>query len=57
MPDNEKDKTVIIERSTGDDIHDGIDKSVAQIIVELIEYIPTFELPCSWFRLSVEREC
>lgn len=34
------DKKVVIERSTGPDAHEGIDKSVGQIIVELIEYIP-----------------
>ena len=37
---DEKSKAVIIEKSTVEDIHEGIDKSVAQIIVELIEYIP-----------------
>lgn len=41
MHNNEKDKAVIIEKSVGnDDVHEGIDRSVAQIIVELIEYIP-----------------
>ena len=40
MNNDEKDKAVIIERSVGNDTHEGIDKSVAQIIVELIEYIP-----------------
>ena len=40
MDKNEKDKTAVIEKSTGEEIHEGIDKSVAQIIVELIEYIP-----------------
>lgn len=33
-------KTKIIERSTGKDPNEGIEKSKAQIIVELIEYIP-----------------
>lgn len=40
MQTKEKDKTVIIERSTGSDPHEGIDKAEAQIIVELIEYVP-----------------
>ena len=40
MNDNQKDKPVEIERSVGNDFNEGIDKSVAQIIVELIEYIP-----------------
>ena len=40
MENNEKHKAVIIERSTGEDFNEGIGKSVAQIIVELIEYIP-----------------
>lgn len=39
MAHNENTKEVI-ERSTGTDTHDGIDKAAAQIIVELIEYIP-----------------
>jgi quercetin dioxygenase-like cupin family protein len=40
MQTNGKEKTVIIEKSTGIDPHEGIEKSVAQIIVELIEYVP-----------------
>ena len=41
MHNNEKDNTVIIEKSVGnDDVHEGIDRAEAQIIVELIEYIP-----------------
>src|SRR5687768_3432816 len=40
MQSKEKGKAVIIERSTGTDTHEGIDKAEAQIIVELIEYIP-----------------
>lgn len=35
-----KNETVIIEKSVGNDTNEGIDKSLAQIIVELIEYIP-----------------
>ncbi|MDB5200065.1 MAG: cupin protein [Chitinophagaceae bacterium] len=40
MQQNENGKTVIIERSTGNDGFEGMDKAEAQIIVELIEYIP-----------------
>ncbi|MDB5223069.1 MAG: cupin protein [Chitinophagaceae bacterium] len=40
MQQNENGKTVIIERSTGNDGYEGMDKAEAQIIVELIEYIP-----------------
>ena len=39
MAHNENRKDVI-ERSTGNDPNEGIDKAAAQIIVELIEYIP-----------------
>lgn len=40
MQNKENGKEVIIERSTGRDPLEGIDKAEAQIIVELIEYIP-----------------
>ncbi|HUS03164.1 MAG TPA: cupin domain-containing protein [Chitinophagaceae bacterium] len=40
MNNNENHRSVVIERSTVEDFQEGIDKSIAQIIVELIEYIP-----------------
>jgi quercetin dioxygenase-like cupin family protein len=40
MTDDKSHKPVIIESAVDIDFNEGIDKSVAQIIVELIEYIP-----------------
>ncbi len=40
MVKNENGHKVVIERSTGEDFNEGIEKAVGQIIVELIEYVP-----------------
>jgi quercetin dioxygenase-like cupin family protein len=40
MVNNENGSSVIIERSTGEDFNEGIEKAMPQIIVELIEYVP-----------------
>jgi quercetin dioxygenase-like cupin family protein len=40
MTDDKSHKPVTIESAVDIDVNEGIDKSVAQIIVELIEYIP-----------------